>query len=275
MTDGNAHIVLESAGLTYPTAGQPFEALRDIDLAIDPSSFVAIVGPSGCGKSSLLRLLSGLTHPSKGRVIIDGQPVGKPRQDVGIAFQKPSLLPWRSTRRNILLPLEILARRHRARDKDAGMGVADAHAEVDRLLALVGLAGCGDKHVFELSGGMQQRVSLCRAVIHKPQILLLDEPFGALDAFTREDLWLVLQDVFLERGCTVVMITHDLREAVFLADRIVVMDRAPGRILNVFEVAEQRPRSVDFTLSGPSVDLIRTLRAKIEKVMKHAPHPLV
>ena len=202
-------------------------AVEAIDLKIRRGEFIAIVGPSGCGKSTFMKLATGLKMPSMGRIRIDGAPVTGPLKISGMAFQAPSLLPWRTTVDNVLLPLEIVEpyrSTFRAKRKEY-------EERARRLLQKVGLGGYEDKFPWQLSGGMQQRTSLCRALIHQPALLMLDEPFGALDVFTREELWGVLQDVWLARQPTVILVTHDLREAVYLADRVLVMSARPGRIV--------------------------------------------
>ena len=236
-------------------------ALAETSLSMRAGEFVAVVGPSGCGKSSLLKLISGLHPPRDGRVVVDGRRVNGPINICGMAFQNATLLPWRTTLDNVLLPLEIVQpyagnlRRDRA-----------AHeARARHLLKTVGLEGFEEKYPWELSGGMQQRTSLCRALIHDPRLLLLDEPFGALDAFTREDLWEVLQTLWLDRKPTVVLVTHDLREAAYLADMIYVFSPRPGRIVERTRVPFDRPRTPDTTTMPAFVDLVHMLRGKIAR----------
>ncbi len=225
--------------LRYDGSSESTLALEHLDLDVHPGELLAVVGMSGCGKSSLLKLISGLVLPTSGSVKIHGKSVTRPLGIVGMAFQKASLLPWRTTLQNLLLPTEVgSARRNGTRNGEAVARARD-------LLATVGLTEAENKLPKELSGGMQQRVSLCRAVIHQPELLLLDEPFGALDAFTREELWGVLQRLREETGCTVVLITHDLTEAVFLADRVAVMSPRPGRIVYEAAVPFARPRHLD------------------------------
>jgi NitT/TauT family transport system ATP-binding protein len=228
-------IDLKGVGKTFRSRdGRTVQALSPLDLEVREGEFVAIVGTSGCGKSTLMRIIAGLMEPSLGTVIVDGEKVSGPHSSVGIIFQTPVLLPWRTVRQNIELQLQI-----RGRSRDAA---ADA---VQNLIRLVGLEGFEEKHPFELSGGMQQRVSLCRALIHEPKLLLADEPFGALDAMTREQMNSELQRIWAETGKTVVFITHSITEAVFLADRIVVMSPRPGRVTDIVSVTLPRPR--DFT----------------------------
>jgi NitT/TauT family transport system ATP-binding protein len=214
------------------------EALVDVSLDVASGEFVTIVGPSGCGKTTLLRILAGLLRPTSGSVRLLGQPVSGPSRDVGVVFQDPVLLPWRTVLENVMLPVQVfgldrLAYGRRALD----------------LLGLVGLRGFEGKYPHELSGGMRQRVSLARALVHDPALLLMDEPFGALDAMTREAMNLELQQIWGESGKTVAFITHSIPEAVFLADRVVVMSPRPGRIADVVPVDLGRPRDLDLMAS--------------------------
>ncbi|MGI4797679.1 MAG: ABC transporter ATP-binding protein [Janthinobacterium lividum] len=237
-------------------------ALNDLSMEVQAGEFIAVVGPSGCGKSTLMKLLSGLWPASDGTVIVDNSEVTGPLSIAGMAFQNPTLLPWRSVLRNVLLPLEVV-RPHRAKlRRERGAYVARAK----QLLALVGLEGFESRAPWQLSGGMQQRVSLCRALIHEPRLLMLDEPFGALDIFTREELWAVLQDVWLARRPTVVLVTHDLREAVYLADRVFVMSSRPGHIMNVQPVDLPRPRTLEMTYQPEFTSLVHGLRNHIAEV---------
>jgi len=212
--------------------GTEVAALEGVDLDIGRSEFVAIVGPSGCGKSTLLRLIAGLLLPSTGRISIDGENVSGPRHDIGIVFQAPTLLPWADVMNNVLFPLKLLHR----------IG-PDSAARAGDLLRLVGLAGFERKTPRELSGGMQQRTAICRALIHDPEILLMDEPFGALDALTREEMSLELMRIWTERPKTIFFVTHSVPEAVLLADRVIVMSARPGRIADIVAVPLARPRS--------------------------------
>ncbi len=234
-------------------------AVEDISLSIGKGEFVAIVGPSGCGKSTFMKLTTGLKTPTRGTVKVGGNPVTGPLKIVGMAFQAPNLLPWRTTLDNILLPLEIVEPyRSNFRAKRA-----EYSERARALLATVGLQGYEDKFPWELSGGMQQRASLCRALIHEPEMLMLDEPFGALDAFTREELWCVLRDLWTARRFNVVLVTHDLREAVFLADTVYVMSKRPGRILARREIELPRPRDLEITYTDGFNSLVHTLRTQI------------
>jgi NitT/TauT family transport system ATP-binding protein len=212
--------------------GERIEALKNITVQIADGEFVTIVGPSGCGKSTLLKMIVGLLPISSGEITFDGVVVDRPRVDVGMVFQEPVLLPWRHVRENVLLPVEILRRRDR-----------DYASEADRLLQLVGLGGFERKMPYELSGGMQQRVAICRALIHDPGVLVMDEPFGALDAMTREEMGAELLRIWQARRKTVLFVTHSIREAVWLADRVVVMTPRPGAVADVIDVALPRPRT--------------------------------
>jgi NitT/TauT family transport system ATP-binding protein len=209
-------------------------ALHDISLAVGEREFVTIVGPSGCGKSTLLKLIAGLLPASAGRIAVDGTVVAAPRTDIGIVFQNPILLPWRTVIENVLLPAEV-----------QGRPMAVARARARELLAMVGLSDFENKYPMELSGGMQQRAAISRALVCDPGILLMDEPFGALDAMTREQMNLDLQRIWRESRKTVVLITHSIPEAVFLGDRVIVMSPRPGRIVRVIDVPMPRPRSLD------------------------------
>ncbi|WP_150306069.1 ABC transporter ATP-binding protein [Pseudomonas saliphila] len=237
-------------------------AIEDVSLRVKQNEFVAVVGPSGCGKSTLMKLVTGLAPPSEGQVYLGGNQVNGPQEGVGMAFQASNLLPWRTTLENILLPMEIVKKyRHRFRKDKAEF------EEMGRaLLKRVGLAGNEDKFPWELSGGMQQRASICRALIHKPSLLMLDEPFGALDAFTREELWCMVRDLWQEQPFTVVLVTHDLREAVFLADTVYVMSKGPGRILASKTVDLPRPRDIAVTYTDKFAELVFELRDHIGRI---------
>jgi NitT/TauT family transport system ATP-binding protein len=239
-------------------------AVEDITLAIEPGEFVAIVGPSGCGKSTLMKLATGLKAPTRGEVDVEGARVTGPLKIVGMAFQAPTLLPWRTTLDNVLLPLEIVEPFRSTFKRDREKFAERARA----LLDTVGLRGYDDKYPWELSGGMQQRASICRALVHQPRMLLLDEPFGALDAFTREELWCVLRDLWEAQRFTVILVTHDLREAVFLADTVYVMSKRPGRILVRRSVALPRPRDLEVTYTDAFTDIVHELRERIGLVRK-------
>jgi NitT/TauT family transport system ATP-binding protein len=235
-------------------------ALEDVTMNINHGEIVAVVGPSGCGKSTLMRLMSGLWLATEGGVIIDGREVDRPLSIVGMAFQNPTLLPWRSILDNVMLPLEVVEE-HRVRFR---RHKAEYLEKARELLKLVGLSGFEDRLPHQLSGGMQQRASLCRALIHDPKLLMLDEPFAALDIFTREDLWAVLENVCLVRKPTVVLVTHDLREAVYLADRVLVMSARPGRIIAERSIDFARPRRREDSFSPAFNGLVQELRELID-----------
>ena len=234
-------------------------AVEDISLQVTEGEFIAIVGPSGCGKSTFMKLATGLRRPSKGTVVIDGQPVTGPLKITGMAFQAPSLLPWRTTVQNVMLPLEIVEpyrSQFKAKKKEF-------EAKARQLLQSVGLAGYEDKFPWQLSGGMQQRASICRALVHEPKMLLLDEPFGALDAFTREELWCALRDLHAAQKFNVILVTHDLRESVFLADTVYCMSRSPGRFVVKREIDLPRPRDLEVTYTPHFTDIVHELRGHI------------
>ncbi|MCZ2498429.1 ATP-binding cassette domain-containing protein [Xylophilus sp. Kf1] len=234
-------------------------AVEGIDLKVKRGEFIAIVGPSGCGKSTFMKLTTGLKMPSMGKILIDGQPVTGPLKISGMAFQASSLLPWRTTLENVLLPLEIVEPFRSSFKQKKKEYVERAR----RLLQKVGLGGYEDKFPWQLSGGMQQRASICRALIHEPKMLLLDEPFGALDAFTREELWCILRDLHAEQGFNVILVTHDLRESVFLADAVYVMSKSPGRFVARRDIDFARPRPLELTYTKEFTDIVLELRSHI------------
>ena len=244
-------------------------AVEAIDLQVARGEFIAIVGPSGCGKSTFMKLATGLRMPSMGKILIDGQPVTGPLKISGMAFQAPSLLPWRTTLDNVLLPLEIVEP-YRQQFRQRRAEFAD---RARALLAKVGLEGYADKFPWELSGGMQQRASICRALIHEPQMLLLDEPFGALDAFTREELWCILRDLQAEQRFNVILVTHDLRESVFLADTVYVMSKSPGRFVVQRHIALPRPRALEVTYTKEFTDVVHELRGHIGALRQGSASP--
>ena len=212
--------------------GEAVTALTGLDLDVRQDEFLVIVGPSGCGKSTLLKLIVGLLPITDGAITFHGEPIRRPRTDVGMVFQEPVLLPWRTVRQNVLFPIEILRRKDR-----------NYAEECDRLLTLVGLDGFQDKMPYELSGGMQQRVAICRALIHDPSVLVMDEPFGALDAMTRDEMGAELLRIWQHRRKTVLFVTHSIREAVWLADRVIVMTARPARIADIITIDFERPRT--------------------------------
>ena len=226
-------IRLTGVSRTFAGRSGAVEALHGIDLEISEGEFVAVLGRSGCGKSTLLRLISGLLPVTTGEVWVSGERVTRPRRDIAMMFQKPALLPWRTVLDNVLLPMQIFGGRkaaHRDRARE--------------LLTMTGLAGFEKRLPHELSGGMQQRVALCRSLIANPRVMLMDEPFSALDALTREELSGELQRVHMDLGTTIVFVTHSIDEAVLLADRVVVLSPRPGRIREILEVKIPRPRTL-------------------------------
>ncbi|MDO5527840.1 MAG: ABC transporter ATP-binding protein [Paracoccus sp. (in: a-proteobacteria)] len=240
---------------TYRTASGPLPVLDGLDITINQGEFCAVVGPSGCGKSTLTRLIAGLMFPDEGIVSLHGERVRGPRKTVGMAFQNPVLLEWRTILDNITLPLEIVAPR------------MSREARADRareLLALVGLEGFEQKKPSELSGGMRQRASLCRSIVHKPEVLIMDEPFGALDAFTREDLWQTMHDLRAKEPFTALLITHDLRESVYLADQVVVLSGRPARTQFVQDMPIKGPRPLDMLYTPETAQILSVLRHQIE-----------
>jgi NitT/TauT family transport system ATP-binding protein len=252
-------VTLSDVALEYVANGRVTRAVEGVSLEVPRGATVAFVGASGCGKSTLLKLISGLLAATSGTIAVDGRRVSRPLKNVGMAFQNPVLLPWRTVLGNLLLPFEILRENHDPRVPDRSMWTEKAHA----LLGTVGLAGAEQRQPRELSGGMRQRVSLCRALIHEPALLLLDEPFAALDAFTREEMWELHQELRLHREFTGVLVTHDLREAVFLAQTIYVMSSNPGRIAHVHEVDFPVPRTLAQTYGAEATELIQLMREEI------------
>lgn len=248
--DGAAALSIRDIGMVYGAGAGAVEALSGITLDIAAGEFVAVVGPSGCGKSTLLRLVTGLRRPSRGDILLQGRRVEGPRSDVGIVFQSPVLFPWRTVLDNVLLPIEVL-KLPKARYRDRAM----------ELLELVGLERFAAHYPAELSGGMQQRASIARALVQDAPVLIMDEPFGALDAMTREQMNLELQRIWQAQRKTVVFITHSIAEAVFLADRVVVMSPRPGRILEVIVNPMPRLRSLDDMLVPDFADQVRRVRS--------------
>jgi NitT/TauT family transport system ATP-binding protein len=255
-------IELNDVALTYAGRTGDVLALDGTSLSVGRGEFAAVVGPSGCGKSTLMKLVTGLVRPTRGNIAVAGEPVSGPVKIAGMAFQNANMLPWRSVRDNVLLPLEIVEP-YRSQFRSKKKEFED---RAEALLATVGLSGFGDRYPWELSGGMQQRASLCRSLIHDPQLLMLDEPFAALDAFTREELWCVLRDIWERLKFTVILVTHDLREAVFLADTVHVMSARPGRIIDSRPIEFARPRDIEVCYTGDFADIVLSLRNKIAEV---------
>lgn len=262
MTHMPAHIELREITHAYQTDAGPLPVLDNLNIKMAEGSFTAVVGPSGCGKSTLTRLIAGLMRPDEGQVWLGGKMVTSPRPTVGMAFQNPVLLEWRTILRNVMLPLEIVGQR---------MSRSDQEARARELLSLVGLEGFEDKRPSELSGGMRQRASLCRALVHRPEVLILDEPFGALDAFTREDLWQTMARLRHEEKFTAVLITHDLRESVFLADNIVVLSGRPATSQYVLANTLPADRTLDDLYAQPATEMLAILRHQIQVAQGRAP----
>ena len=252
-------IVIDGVSHTFNTNSGALQVLDGLTLSVPENGFSAIVGPSGCGKSTVTRLVAGLLKPDEGSVWLQGQEVTSPRSTVGMAFQNPVLLEWRSILKNVMLPLEIVPN---------DLSASDREARARDLLKLVGLAGFEDKRPSELSGGMRQRASLCRALVHRPEVLILDEPFGALDAFTREDLWLTMHRLREEEPFTGVLITHDLRESIFLADEVIVLSGRPARVQYSQALPQRGPRSLDQLYTPEATDMLNILREQIRIARK-------
>jgi NitT/TauT family transport system ATP-binding protein len=260
----DAFVELQKVTHTYGRGDKEVRALESTDLRIEKGDFIALVGPSGCGKSTILKLVTGLINASSGVVFVAGREVTAEVR-VGMAFQNPTLLPWLTLRDNVMLPLKIVApfrQEYRAKRR------SEFRDRVDALLAQVGLAGFADKYPWQLSGGMMQRASLCRALVHEPQLLMLDEPFGALDQFTREELWGIMQELWMTRRPTVLLVTHDLKEAAYLANRICVMQARPGRIIQESVVGFARPRTIALSYDPEFVTLTQRLRELIMRPAK-------
>lgn len=244
-------IAVRNLSKVYPTAtGAGVHALSHVDLNIREGEFLSVVGPSGCGKSTLLRIVAGLDVHDEGDLDLAGTAVTGPSAQVGVVFQAANLLPWLTVRENVRLPLRV------------GGYTGESDGAIDRLLEMTGLSDFRDRFPYELSGGMQQRAGICRALVRNPRILLMDEPFGALDALTRERMNLELQRIWQSSGKTVMLITHSISEAVFLGDRVIVMSARPGRIVADLKVNIERPRSLDSIISDPEYSrLTREIRS--------------
>ena len=239
----------------YATASGPLPVLDDLNVTVEEGGFCAVVGPSGCGKSTLTRLVAGLMRPDEGEVWLHGERVRSPRSTVGMAFQNPVLLEWRTILKNVMLPLEIVP---------GGLKGKAAEDRARYLLSLVGLVGFEDKRPSELSGGMRQRASLCRALVHQPEVLILDEPFGALDAFTREDLWQTMHEVKAKEPFTAILITHDLRESIFLGDQVVVLSGRPARTQYVMDITRTSKPTLEDLYTPEAAERLHILRHQIQ-----------
>jgi len=258
--DSSPVLEFQDISLTYESQGHKTTVLDRVSFAVERSQFISIVGPSGCGKTSLLRMVSGLLPVQQGNLNFQGEPINGSLHSVGIAFQNPVLLPWRNTLQNILLPLEVVKpHKHQYRQK-----LPEYQQAARELLATVGLENFQKHYPWQLSGGMKQRASLCRALIHQPEVLLLDEPFGALDAFTREDMWEMMQALWQRTQCTAMLVTHDLREALFLSDVVYVMSPRPSNIVLELLVDLPRPRTMEMTFTDEFHHLYDRLRRHIQ-----------
>ncbi len=247
----NRPLTVRSATKIYGAGPGRVHALQDVDLDIAPGEFVSIVGPSGCGKTTLLWSIAGLHHLSDGSINLGAEKIEKPHPSIGMMFQDANLLPWRSVRKNIEFPFEI-----RRKEPDAN--------KIDELLNRVGIAGFSDKYPRELSGGMQQRASIVRALSSDPDVLLMDEPFGALDAFTRDEMNLLMEEIWAETKKTIILITHSIQEALFLSNKVYVMSARPGRIHKVFDVPFERPRPLKLMESAEFFDLVNVIKTEIQ-----------
>ncbi|MGV8951042.1 MAG: ABC transporter ATP-binding protein [Cypionkella sp.] len=253
--------------ISFAGVGRQFEtrdganlvALQSVHLDIKPGEFVSILGPSGCGKTTLLRMAAGLLSPSWGKVVVGSDEVLQPRPDFGVVFQQPLLLPWLSVLDNVLLPVDVQGRR-----------VHDYRQRARELIAMVGLGGFEDKYPSELSGGMQQRVALARGLIHDPKVLLMDEPFAALDAMTRENMGVELLRIWDANKKTVLFVTHGISEAVFLSDRVVVMSARPGRISRIVDIPFARPRTLDLMATAAFAELVGEIREVFDQTHSSA-----
>jgi NitT/TauT family transport system ATP-binding protein len=250
------NLSLQRLALTYNTSRGPLAALGPLDLEVADGEFVAVLGPSGCGKSTLLKVLSGLLLPSTGEARLGGEPIDKPRKDVGTVFQQPTLLPWKTVRENVLMPIRVL-----------GIYSPENARRADELIEMVGLKQFAEHYPHELSGGMQQRVAIARGLVHEPKLLLMDEPFAALDALTREQMIVELQSIWERTKKSVVFITHSIQEAAFMADRIVVLSPRPGQIIHVETVKLARPRVLDSMAAPEFVAICDRLR----RLFQHKP----
>ncbi|MCX8208930.1 MAG: ABC transporter ATP-binding protein [Sulfolobales archaeon] len=246
---------LKNVTVRYRSNGRRYlTAVSNVDLGVSPGEFVAVVGRSGCGKTTLLKVVAGLIKPDEGEVAYSERFFNGSKKKIGVMFQSPLLLPWRNVLENILLPIEIIGE--------------DPANYVERALILMertGLRGFEYSYPWELSGGMQQRVALCRALIHRPQLLLLDEPFSSLDAITREEMWVLLESVFLYENYTTLLVTHDIREAVLLSDRVVVMSGKPGRVKTEVEIPFKRPRNISLQYSKEFNEYVAKIKSMLSE----------
>jgi NitT/TauT family transport system ATP-binding protein len=247
--------LIDISGLNkvFPTKTGDVHALSDVNLTIGKGEFVSLLGPSGCGKTTLLKILAGLEEHTSGEASISGAPITKPRGDVGVVFQKPTLLPWRNIEDNVLLPIEL-----------HGKVTPKDRVAASQLLTKVGLGEFSRKHPDELSGGMQQRAAICRALVHNPDVLLMDEPFGALDAMTRDALNVEVNRIWRDTAKTVVLITHSIPEAVFLSERVIVMGPRPGRIIDIIDIPFGKERNLELLGSSDFARICSGIRKYFE-----------
>ena len=261
MPPASPAILCRGVSKTYETQdGDLVAALDAIDLTVAKGEFLTVVGPSGCGKSTLLKIIGGLLPKTSGEILLGGTPIDGPSRDIGVVFQSATLLPWRTVLQNVMLPVDVL-----------GLDRSVFRPRAETLIGMVGLAGFEGRYPGELSGGMQQRVALSRALVHDPALLLMDEPFGALDALTRETMNLELQRIWMEANKTVILITHSISEAVFLGDRVAVMTPRPGRLAEIVAVDIPRPRTLDVLAGAAFGALAAHIRGLLNVGTDHAP----
>lgn len=251
---GSPLLTVDQATKVYDTGSGAVHALENLSLTIDEGEFVCILGPSGCGKSTLLWAISGLHPLTSGTITLGGAPVTAPPRQVGMIFQEANLLPWKNLWENILFPFEIRK-----------INSEPYHDRIRELLELTGLSGFETKMPRELSGGMQQRASIVRCLGFDPDVILMDEPFGALDAFTRDEMNLLIQKIWMDTGKTIIFVTHNVTEAIFLANRVVVLSPRPGRLSRIFPIDLPRPRTIDQTFDRPFIEKILEIKATIER----------
>ena len=250
-TTKRAKMAVAGATKFYQTRTGPVHALDDVSIEVREGEFLCIIGPSGCGKTTLLWSMAGLHNLTAGRITLDGEPITRPHPQIAMIFQDANLLPWRTLEKNIQLPFEL---KHKRPDND----------RIQHLLGRVGLTGFDNKYPRELSGGMQQRASIVRSLAVDPSVLLMDEPFGALDAFTRDEMNLLIQEIWMETGKTIAFVTHSIPEAIFLADRVVVMSARPGRVASVYNVDIPRPRPVDIQTQPDFIARVMEIKQRID-----------
>ena len=256
--NGAVKIRIDRACKVYEGKTGPVHALEDFSIDVHQGELVCILGPSGCGKTTLLWAMSGLHALTDGQIVLDGKSINGPRpSEIGMIFQDANLLPWRNLRQNLLFPFEI---KRRKPDRE----------RIASLLEATGLAGFENSYPRELSGGMQQRASIVRALAQDPEVLLMDEPFGALDAFTRDEMNLLLLNLWSESGKTIVFVTHNISEAIFLADRVVVMTSRPGRLARIYDIELPRPRTVEMTFESEFIEMIQEIKRTVESGGQHA-----